>query len=267
MGLRNPFAPVSRIGALALCLVVSLSCATGGSKQSKAEQEADKRQAVAHYNLGIHHMTQGNTALSIRELRAAVEKDPSDAWIHLALAEAYRLKGKLAECESHLKQSLALSPDFQNARLTLSALYIQTGRYAEAVPEAERLVDDPSFPAPWRAHTNLGSALFKLGRISEARQHLELALEYRPFYLTALLDLAVLEAEAGNKLKAIGLLTQVLEYEPGAMVESEANFRLGEAYVSLGKREDALVYLSKAKASRPGGPWAKRSEEYLKLLQ
>jgi Tfp pilus assembly protein PilF len=265
MGLRNHFAPV-RIGALALCWVVCLACATAGSKQDKADLEADKRQAVAHYNLGIHHMSQGNTALSIREFRAAVDKDPTDPWIHLALAEAYRRKAKVAECESHLKQALVLNPDFQNARLTLSALYIQTGRYAEAVPEAERLVDDPSFPAPWRAHTNLGYAFFKLGRTAEARQNLELALEYRPFDVRTLLVLAVLEAEAGHKLKAIVLLKKLLEYEPGALMESEANFRLGEAYVSLGQRDDALAYLSKSKAARPGNPWAKRSEDYLKLL-
>ena len=265
MGFPNRRVLAPPTGALALCLVASLACASAGSRNERAEQEAAKRQAVAHYNLGIHHLSQGNTALSIRELKAAVEKDPTDPWIHLALAEAYRRKAKVDECESHLKQALLLSPDFQNARLTLSALYIQTGRYAEAVPEAQRLVDDASFPAPWRAHTNLGSALFKLGRIAEARQNLELALEYRPYDVRARLVLAVLEAEAGHKLKAIDLLKQVIDYEPGALVESEANFRLGEAYVSLGKREDAVAHLSKAKAAP--GPWAKRSEDYLKLLQ
>jgi type IV pilus assembly protein PilF len=254
------------LAAMALCLLGALACATGGPGPDEAAQES-QRQAVAHYNLGVHHLGQGNTALAIRELLAAEQLDPVDPWIQLTLAEAYRRKAKVEDCERHLHKALAIDPDFHNARLTLSALYIQTGRFEEAVTEGRKLADDPTFPAPWRAHSNLGYALFKAGHIQEARENLQLALEYRSYDPKTLLNLAELEAETGHKLKAIGLLKKVLEHDPGALAESEVNYRLAELFVSLGKRDEALAHLSRAVEARPNGPWAKRSQEYLELLQ
>lgn len=252
---------------LALVAGLGLGCASGGGSAQKAEDKANRRKAVARYNVGVHHLSEGRTALALRELRVALDKNPEDPWIHLALAEGYRRKASPVEAETHLRQALLIDPDFQQAQLTLSALLVQTGKYDQAVIESQKLVDDPTFEAPWRAHTNLGWALFKLGRLPEARQNLELALEYRPYYWRAALDLGILEAEAGHKLEAVKLFQKTLEMEPGALAVAEVNYRLGEIYVSLGRREEALAHLSQAAATRPNGNWGKRSEDYLKLLQ
>ena len=253
--------------ALAVAACLGLACASGGGSAKRAEKEANQRQAVARYNLGVHHLSEGRTALALRELRVAVDKNPDDPWIHLALAEGYRRKADTEESETHFRQALLLRPLFHEARLSLSALQIQTGHYSEAVVEAQRLVDDPTFEAPWRAHTNLGWALFKLGRVSDARRNLQLALEYRPNYWRAALDLGILEADEGRKLEAVRLFQKALEIEPGAIAMAELNYRLGELYVSLGRREKALAHLSQVVSIRPNGNWGKRSEDYLKLLQ
>ena len=252
---------------LALVLAALAGCASQGKPGLAKVSEEDERQAVAHYKLGVYHFSQGNTALAIRELQAALKRNPNDPWIHFTLAEGYRRKAKITEAESHLRRSLEISPEFHNARLSLSALCVQTGRYEEAIAEAAKLVDDPTFPAPWNALTNLGYAQFKLGRVSEARSSLQLALEYRPYDKIALLNLAELESEAGQKLRAIELYQKVLAHKPAPLVEAETNYRLAEVYVSLGRRDDALTHLSQAMAARPGSPWAKRSEEYRNLLQ
>lgn len=252
---------------LVLVAGLGLACAPGGSPSERAEKEANRRQAVARYNVGVHHLAEGHTALALRELRLALEKDSNDPWIHLALAEGYRRKASAQEAETHLRRALAIDPAFHPARLSLSALLVQTGAFEEAVVQSQTLIDDPTFEAPWRAHTNLGWALFKLGRISEARRNLKLALEYRPYYWTAALDLGILEAETGNKLEAVRLFRKVLETDPGNLVAAEVNYRLGEVYVSLGKREEALAHLSQAVETRPNGNWGQRSQDYLKLLQ
>jgi Tfp pilus assembly protein PilF len=251
---------------LALGLLAGAGCGHAG-RADAAAREADRRQAVARYNLGVHHLAEGNVALALRELQLAVQKNPDDPWIHLALAEGYRRKANVQECEAHLLRALAIDPDFHNARLNLSALYVQVGRYEEARVEAERLVADPTFPAPWRAHTNLGRALLELGRGEEARRNLQAALEYRPYDWRAILVLAILEAEEGRKLEAVRLYRKLLEMKPGPLAEAEVNYRLAEVYVSLGRRDEAVLHLSRAVAQRPNGNWGKRSEEYLKLLQ
>ena len=252
---------------LAVVACLGLGCASGGSLAERAEKETNQRQAVARYNVGVNHLSEGRTALALRELRVALSKSPDDPWIHLALAEGYRRKANATKSEAHLREALLINPTFHQARLSLSAVHVQMGRYDEAMIASQALVDDPTFEAPWRAHTNLGWALFKLGRISEARRNLQLALEYRPNYWTAALDLGILEAGEGRKLEAVELFQKVLEMEPNALVVAEVNYRLGELYVSLGKRDEALAHLSQAVATRPNGNWGKRSEDYLKLLQ
>ena len=113
---------------LALQLATGLGCAT----PDPAKVADKERQARSHYGLALNHLREGRTGIAIRELLAAQALSPSDPWIDLSLAEAYRLKGHSADSERHLKRALELRPDLHAAKLNLSALYLQSERYEEA---------------------------------------------------------------------------------------------------------------------------------------
>jgi len=244
------------------------SCATeGGSAADEAAASADASRARAHHSVGASHLREGRIALAIRELRAAEQLNPRDTWIQLGLAEAYRLKGLNADAERHLLKALAIDPSFQDAQLTLSGLYIQMERYPEAIAHAQALVDDPTFPMPWTALSNKGYALMQLGRAKEAREALELALEYHGRYWRALLNLAILDAQEGKRLDAMERFERVLGLNAGPLGMAETNYRMAEIYVSLGNRDRAVEHLVAASSQRPNGPWGKRSEDYLKRLR
>jgi Tfp pilus assembly protein PilF len=255
--------------ALACCAALSLAlgCASTGGEQTPALSAADESRARAHQSVGLTHLREGRHALAIRELRAAEELNPHDKWTQLTLGEAYRRKGLNEDAERHLRSALAIDPAFQDARLTLSGLYIQTERYAEAVTEAQILIEDPTFPQPWTALTNKGWALAMLRRPAEARESLHLALEYNERYWRAHLNLGILDAEEGKRIDAIERFERVLALTPGPLGTAEANFRVAEIYVSLGNREQAVEHLVAASSQRPSGPWGKRSEDYLKRLR
>ncbi len=233
----------------------------------RTEREKNERKALAHYKLGIENLRIGQPALAIRELRTALEYNPDDPWGHLSIAEAYRLKGHPKMGEDHLLRALDLKPGFQQARLNLSALYIQMGRYEDSVAQTSLLLGDPTFPVPWKALTNQGYAEFKLERYTDARRSLELAREYHPNYWQAVLNLGILEATEGNRLEALERFEQVLALSPGPLAEAEVNYRMGEIYIALGNRARAMDHLASAAANTPAGPWGKRSEDYLKRLR
>jgi Tfp pilus assembly protein PilF len=265
---------LERAGSAALLalLLAALGCASAAgpsptASESAGQESSTERRTQAHYKLGVEHLRQGQPALAIRELRAATEYDPSDVWVRLALAEAYRMKGHLDLAESELNTALRLRPDFQQARLNLSALYIQMERYEEAVAQTRALLEDPTFPVPWKALTNQGFAEYKLGRLREARQSLELAVEYHGEYWQALLNLGILDADEGRRLEALERFDAVLALRPGPLAESEVNYRIGEIYVALGNRERAVQHLTAAASNRPSGEWGRRSEDYLKRLR
>jgi Tfp pilus assembly protein PilF len=239
-----------------------LGCATLSGKTS----EEDARKATSHLDVGSDHLANGRSALALREYLAAEKLDPRNARVQYALADAFLARGKRAEAEQHARRSLELFPDYQDARLFLSALLLIEKRYAEAIPECDRLVNDPTFPSPWRALTNRAWAEFKLGHAKEARESLELAHEYRSDYWPATLALAIIEGEAGHRTEAIRLFRTIIAQNPGASVESEVNYRLAEIYVALGKRREAVGHLTTSVARAPESTWAKKSQAYLKRL-
>ena len=252
------------------------ACATpGGAKRSPTATTQDgetefkeaQRRARMHYELGIDRMRDGRNPEAIGELLQAVRLDAQDEKSQLALAEAYRRGGRFPEAEEHLRAALVIKPDFQQAHLNLSALYIQLERYELAIPHAQRLLDDATFPHPWRALTNLGWAEFKLGRFDEARRHLTLALDYKEDYWPARLNLGILDADRGNRAEAVQHFERVLGSQPGPLAEAEVRFRMAELLVSLGDRKSAIQQLTRVSDLRPSGPWGKRSAEYLESLQ
>ncbi len=245
---------------------LALGCATGGTR---AEQEANLQRARSHFDIGNDHMRNDQVEMGLREYLAATVLQPRNAEYQHALATAYLRKQRNVEAEKHLRLALEIAPGYHNARFNLSSLLLGVGRFDEAWVEANRLYDDPTFPGPWRALSNRGWAEYRLGRVDEARETFALTQKYNASYWPALLNLGILEAEQGRRPEAIQLFEAVISLQPSprAEVASEANFRLGEIYVSLGKRSRAVQYLTAAVMKAPSGPWGKKSEAALKLLR
>ncbi len=120
---------------------------------------------------------------------------------------------------------------------------------------------------PWKALTNQGWAFYKMGDLGQARERLEMALEYNANFVPAMLSAAVVDAEQGRHLDALNGLEGVLRAKPGPLASAEANYRIAEVYVSLGNREKAVHHLIAAAEQKPSGEWGKRSEDYLRRLR
>ena len=257
----------TRILSLLVAAAVGGACASGGGRALDPIPAADASRARAHHSVGATHLRDGRIALAIRELRAAEQLNPRDKWIQLGLAEAYRRKNLSGDAERHLLEALALDASFQEARLTLSALYIQMKRYPDSIAHAQLLVDDPTFPKPWEALCNKGYALMMLEQRKEAREALALALEYHARYWRAQLNLGILDAQEGKRVDAMERFERVLGLGAGPLAVAEVNYRMAEIYLSLGNRERAFDHLVAASSQRPSGAWGKRSEDTLKALR
>lgn len=260
--MANPLRSHRPLGWGMLLLVLAVGC--GGRSP---QPEEDLRRSQSHYELGVDHLVQGRAELALRELLLAARLRPGHPPTHYALASAYIYKQKLAEAERELLRALEIHPEYHDARINLSTLYLQQQRWEEARVQTGILLDDPTYPAPWQAHSNQGWAELNLGRSAEARRDLQAAREYSPGYWPAILNLGILEQQAGHHLEAAELFQRMLELELDSNAEAEANYRLAEIYISLGKRERALGHLMAAVARTPDGEWGKRSEEYLRLLR
>jgi type IV pilus biogenesis/stability protein PilW len=265
-----------RKGDLAGWLVlIGLVLALGGcaTPQTVGDDASGPSKARARRDLGVDYLSTHKTAMAIRELRASLEEDASDPVTHLWLGEAYRRKGQTEEARQAFETAAKFAADRkdiqteQDARLNLSAILSQMGRYEEALPHCEALSVDPTFASPWRPLTNCGWALIHLGRYDEARQHLVQALDYFPSYGPALLDLGILETKQGHSLAAVTALKKAIASSRlSGAGRAEANFRLGEIFVSLGDREKAIAHFRAAVETGPMLEWGSQSQAYLDLL-
>jgi tetratricopeptide (TPR) repeat protein len=254
-----------RLLLAAAVLLGSFGCASTAEREEERERQV--KRAHSHFNIAVDHQENGRVELALRELLTANRIDPGNPKILHGLGITYLMKGKEAEAELYMKEAIRIRPDYQDARYNLSTLYLRQGRWKECIVESEILYDDPTFVAPWRAVTNWGWSEYKLGNVDEARRHLDLALDFNSQYWPTLLNLGILEGEQGNKMEAIGYFERILALEPDASTTAEVNYRLGEIYVSMGRRRQAIEVLRTAVVKAPTDPWGKKSEEYLKRLR
>jgi tetratricopeptide (TPR) repeat protein len=229
--------------------------------------------ALAKRDLGIEYLNTRRTGMAIREFSASLELDADDPKTHLWLGEAYRRKGRSAEAEQYLVDAVRLAvrnedpQTLQEARLNLSALLSQMGRYEDSIEQCELLAADPTLSTPWRPITNCGWALMRLGRLDEAREHFLDALDFFPRFGPALLNLGILEAKQGHRLAAIETLERIGKARIGNSGRAEANYRLGELYVALGRRDLAMTRFRAAAEGAPTLDWGSQSQAYLDLLR
>jgi Tfp pilus assembly protein PilF len=246
--------------------VVGLAVAALGCASTGKTSPEDAAKAKSRMEIGSDHLHNGRSALALREFLAAEKLDPRNAQVQYALADAYLARGKRDLAEQHARRSLELFPDYHDARLFLAGLLLLERRYADAIPECDRLIDDPTYESPWSALTNRAWAEFKLGQVDRSRETLALAREYRQDYWPATLALAIIEQDAGRRTEALRLYQDIIAKSPGAAVESEVNYRIAELYLKQGKRREAVGHLTTAVARAPESQWARKSQEYLKRL-
>lgn len=267
MNLHHPSA--TRRGLLLAVAAFALASAGCGSTPyvDPEQRAANLRIGLAKRNVGVDHLANGRTALAIRELQFAYELNPEDPRTVQWLGEAYRRRGLLDRALEHMLIAREMDPADHDMLLNLTGLFVQLKRFPEAIEASQVLIDDPTFPAPWHAFTNRGWAELQLGHTEKARMSFEEALAFQPRYWPARLNLGILDAKEGRRLQAVVNFEKVLERNIGKSATAETNYRLGRAYVSMGRRGKAVRYFKLAAEKAPYLRWGQQSEEYLKLLR
>jgi type IV pilus assembly protein PilF len=250
---------------LALALAMLLGCSTLSDK--------DLARAETHLQLAQLKLRKGDLRYAVREYRAVIEIDDRNVEAHFGLAETLRRLGSLPEAEAEFKRTLKIDPEHDDARLNLSVVYLQGGRWQEAIDVTTLLIDDPGFLNPARAYVNRGWARYKTGNLEGAEKDLREALHTDSSSFQAHMNMGIVLYERGSTLEAMKSFDRVVslldKYDNPtySCVEAEARFRLAQAYVKLSDRTHALEHLQKAGAVSVPCPWRDQAEEYLAVLK
>ena len=240
-----------------LVMLVGLGACAGN-------REEVRRQAEASYKLGIAFLAEGRPAPALRELTKAERLDPENPEVQNALGLAYWARREVGLAEQKFKRAVELKPDYSEAWNNLGALYLDVGRYLEAVQALERALDNVFYTTQERALTNLGWALFKLGRVQEAERRLREAVEMAPGFPLAHKNLGILFYQTGRYEPALRALDRAAA---GLPEDAEVFLYRGLVRLRTGDRAGARADLERAWRLAPGGETGRSAKNYLDLLE
>ena len=221
--------------------------------QSAAKGKTPDR-AAAYYHFALAHMyeeqvaTYGRSELAnkaIEEYRAAIDADPTSAYLTSGLAELYAKTGRIRDAVVEAQDIIKRNPNNLEARRLLGRIYLrslgdmQSGSGSEsvlklAIEQYEQIVRLQ--PDSMDDHLLLGR-LYRLNNdLQKAENEFKTAVKLQPDSEEAVTTLAYLYNELGDTARA----TQVLSSVPNPERSAKLYSALGYTYEQQKQYKDAI---------------------------
>jgi type IV pilus assembly protein PilF len=241
---------------LFLLLIGLVSC--GPSKMQLKEE------ASIHYGLGVVHLNDGNIPEALKELTTAVEKYPDDATYHNALGLAFFFRELNDDAIDHFKRAIDIKEDFSDAHTNLSAVYLQEGRWSDAISEANEALGNIFYNTPAFAYLNRGRGYYEKAEYREAAADFERAIKANANYTLAYYNLGLAYMRLDRYGEAKQAFTALVRFIPNHI---DGHYNLGLTYLKLKKSKQARKAFTEVIRLAPDGELASSSQGYLDLLR
>ncbi len=168
---------------------------------------------AAKYNveLGIAYMQRGDLERAQDKLNRALKEAPRDPSVHSALALLYERLGELDEADSEFRRAMRLAPRNPDVSNNYAVYLCRTHRVDEGVKRLLATAHDPLYSTPEAAYTNAAVCLHSVNRDTEAEADLQRALELRPSFAEAVLQLSTLDAQHGKLRVALARIDRYFD--------------------------------------------------------
>jgi tetratricopeptide (TPR) repeat protein len=178
-------------------------------------------------------------------IRRALEFDPDNPDVVYKLGLILRAKQRNDEALALFQRYQQMVPDDVQGVAQIGSCLGDLGRFSEAESFLRRALlrlDDAL------THYNLAFVLTRMGRLAEARQEYELALQRDPSHVEARMNLAAVLLRQGNLDRAARELARVLEIEPE---NAGAHTNLGLTLAQQGHLDRAALEFQEALRINP----------------
>jgi tetratricopeptide (TPR) repeat protein len=176
---------------------------------------------------------------------------------HLLLAGAYDALERTGEAQAERRAVLALDPDRLVALWPLCRSMLGEGRYAEALPLAQRLLthrDSFEPPETAEAHLGLARSAAALGDEATALEHYLEAAQASPASALPALEAGMLLKQRGRADRALELYDAVLAVGVSADERNSVLLHAAAAAAELGDAERSTGYLDRLSHDHPDDP-------------
>ena len=179
-------------------------------------------ESTPHWKLAVALGNQGKFDEGINECRIALGMEPTFSIARLTLAKYLFQLGHTEEALTELKISFNLVPTFVNPLLAMARIYMAKGRIDEAISTLEQVSNGTS-NLKHKAMAMLSDIYLECGKYKEAIPLLEMLVEYRPRDRRTLFKLGNAFFASGQVVKARENWERLLTIE-SAIPERETPF-------------------------------------------
>lgn len=235
-------------------LALLLAALTAGCVTSARQQKA-----ATHTALGVAYLRERNVPSAIGELQTAVKADPRNWSAQNKLGLAYLAAGATEKSVVCLEKAAKLNPKSAEVQNNYGLVLMRVGRTEEAVTAFEAAIDDLTYRRPSLPLSNLGHALYVLGRHEEAVQVLDQAVSRAPNLCEARFNRGLAWGAMGKADRALEDMEAVIalcgETATGAYLEA------GRLLLERGDRNGACTYLLTAVEGATGTALAETARD------
>ena len=263
--LDSSYAPAH--AALADCLnqlgTVMLGTGSPRELRPRAAAEAihalqlDATSAEAHAALGFAWHYDWRFADAEREFRRAIELNPSYSMAHIWYANLLMSRLRMKEALEQVFAARELDPFSLIVNTNVGWVLDRAGRHEDAIVQLQGTLalDSTYTQARWR----LSDALMNAGRVTEAIAQSERLVALSDSAPPALASLAIIEARAGRRDVARGLLAAA-RARAGTGYLAPAS--VAYTFAALGEVDSAMTWMEKAFAERSNAMVYLAADEY-----
>lgn len=214
--------------------------------QLKLASEAQPDNLELRYTLAQSYLWAKQYAAALAEFQFLLSKNPDSAPVHILLGEALDASNRVDDAIAEFEAAVKASPVPADAHFGLGYLYWKRRRDNEACREFQTELKQQ--PQHAQALAYLGDSEIRIDRKASAEQHLRRALALDVNIRLAHLDLGILLAERNDSDGAARSFLEAIRIDPS---KSDAHYRLGRLWMSLGRKQDAQAEFDRVKALAP----------------
>ena len=191
------------IGSAAFLLTAGCMSSTTktGHKFEVSDDAAEK-----YYELGARYYKNGSYELAKERLIIALDIDPKMGKAHTTLALTFEQLGNNRLALEHYSEAVRVTPKNTFALNAYAGYLCRQGRFNDAEKQFNRALKIPENDTRHVVMTNAGACMTQKPDYGRAEKYFRDALQERPTYGEALLQLAALKHKTGDNLHARAFL-------------------------------------------------------------